>query len=463
MAGWFFDGPGGVKDFRDPRHWHDVMAREAAGIVRDLVAGIVDKDAADVTSAEIALHAPTLTYVNPVDEMLTGPGETLNIAPWGAFPRAVQRRAPWNEFDADEADPDGSYRASEVLGEEDHRSGVFVDGDGNRLRLPARHRQDEYLEWVGRRTNGKLTKAIFVAEGYDYYDALFEHDEAQAVDLYRELTEDAAIQADDLRAPKGIYRRLSSGATVTVVEPGKFNPRNQVNISPGIVHLSHRANSLSAEVNLAGVSGILRSKTDGLTLSGNNAEELLCGCAGGNPNRNSDPSISQQAYGLVKAGYRYTLANPVGLYIADVEHHRILTKDGEQLTSDWWTVIRGTGFGNPKDSRVLRLELAPPPGSKLTLEDLTVDGLPVKYVSQLADTLLVHLFVSRWKRADGSAGPSLPCVATCCRKSGTQQLVISDGTCGSGYQLAFPGLVASQPPAALLALQDAQGQGGKSR
>jgi hypothetical protein len=29
MATWFFDAPGGVKDFKNPQHWHNEVAAGA--------------------------------------------------------------------------------------------------------------------------------------------------------------------------------------------------------------------------------------------------------------------------------------------------------------------------------------------------------------------------------------------------------------------------------------------------
>lgn len=449
---WIFDAPGNEKDFPDPGKWHDTMAAEARGIVVELVATVLRKRASKVTQSEVETLAPQLAYVDPISQPPTDAGETLPSAPWGGFPRAVRRRAPWAEFKPTEGDPEGVHRAVEHLGDEDHRPGVFVDSDDNILHLPVRDRQDEYLEWSGRRdANGKLTKITFVAEGYDYYSKLFEHDECRVLELYRDCTEDSTIKVDDLRARNGIYRRLPNGSKLAVVEAGGFNPRNRFNINPGIVHLSHRANSLGAEVNLAGVSGIARSKADGARLNGNDAEELLCCCEGGGPNRNSDPAIAQQAYSQVLQNYRFTLANPVGLYIAGVEHHRLLTSAGNELPPEWWRPLRGHGFGDQLQSRVLRLELAPPAGESLTLSDLTVDGEPVRFAGQLADIVLVHLFVTRWKRPDNSVGPIVPCSGTCCRKQGTEQLVITREACAEGFDLAFPGLIKSSPSAAAVA------------
>jgi hypothetical protein len=296
MADWFFDTPAKMQDFRDPLAWHNKMSFESRMIVQFLVASALRKNARDVTDDDIRTISPKLAYVDPVDSPPPQDAETIGIAPWGAFPRAVERRSPW-PFPHDPDDVEGNYRAVEHLGDEDHRSGDFRDFDGNPLNLPVRDRQDEYLEWVVRRNSeGKITKAIFVAEGYDYYAALFDHDEQRVVEMYKEFTGVSRLTADDLRSRRGIKRHTNDGNSIEVAKPGQFNPRNRYNIDPGIVHLSHAANSLGAEVNLAGVSGIARRTVSGTTLQPGNSERLLCCSAGGNPNRNSDPLIGDQAY-----------------------------------------------------------------------------------------------------------------------------------------------------------------------
>jgi hypothetical protein len=226
------------------------------------------------------------------------------------------------------------------------------------------------------------------------------------------------------------------------VEPGGFNPRNRFNINPGIVHLSQRANSLGAEVNLAGVSGIARKDVHGSTLDGADSERLLCCNQGGNPNRNSDPLISAQAYAQVLGRFHYTLANPVGLYIAGVAESSLLLPDNATtVPREWWTVVRGHDLWDGANSRVLRLELEIPKTEGLAISDLLIGGQEVRYPGQIAELLSVHLFVTRWQRGDSSIGPIVKCDATCCRQQGGDQLKLSDGTCENGYNLAFPDLV----------------------
>jgi len=424
------------------------MLNEAQGIIAILVGSSLGKNPDDVTDTDIANERDKLAYVDPTKSPPPAGAETVPVQAWNGFPRAVQRRAPWKEFPPVEGDAEGIYRAVEHLGDEDHRAGTFIDRHDEVLHLPTRDRQDEYLEWAAQRNgDGKITKLTFVAEGYDYFSALFEHDEGRAVELYKDFTGISSLKADDLRAKDGVYRRLKDGSTRTVVEPGAFNPRNRYNINPGIVHLSHRANSLGAEVNLAGVSGIARKKATGTLLDGKNEEELLCCNEGGNPNRNSDPLISAQAYAQVLGSYRYTLANPVGLYIAGIEETGLLLPDNStQVPREWWRVVRGNGLWDSTKSRVLRLELEVPAKEKLTIGDLLAGGSPVRYPGQVAELLSVHLFVTRWKRPDATVGPTVKCDATCCRQHDGKQLELSNGSCSDGFDLAFPDLLPAPAP-----------------
>lgn len=443
MTGWTFDPPGELKEFKDPGRWHAVMADGARDIVAILTAATLGKDPDAVTPDEIAAARSELAYVDPTVDPPPPGAETLPISAWGAFPHAVAVRAPWAEFPTDDSDPDGRHRAVEHLGDEDHGDGVFVDGQGRMLDLPVRDRQDEYLEWSATRDSaGRITRLTFVAEGYDYFAALFAEDEVGTAKLFGDLTGLSNLTPDHLRARDGVYRCRLDGRRTEVVAPGGFNPRNAPNIHPGIVHLSHRANSLGAEVNLAGVSGIARRTGEGATIDGADPIRLLCCNQGGVPNRNSDPLISAQAYAQVLGGYRYTLANPVGLYVAGVETGGLLLPDNTtEVPREWWRVVRGSDLWSSGTSRALRVELEVPASEKLTISDLLVGGAPVAYPGQVADLLSIHLFVTRWKREAASIGPLVPCTGTCCRQTGGALYEPSNGTCQPGFEPAFPDLL----------------------
>ncbi len=452
---WTFQQPGSVSDFANPGKWHDRMADLCRDIVRSMVAEVLGKMVEDVTQSEVDTLSPKLGYVDPTVEEPPEDADVVNIQAWSGFPRAVER-LDWSDIASqfDPVDPDGRYRAVEGLGDEDHPRGVFTDFSGTQLSLPVRHRQDEYLEWEVAQDGRSVA---FVSEGYDYYSALFAENEQAVVDLYREHTGNGSITADDLRAPNGIVRWFDDGGRRLVAQRGEFNPRNRFNSDGGIVHLSHRANSLSAEVFLAGNSALARLKADGTLLKGADAEELLCCNRGGEPNRNSDPIISKAAYAQLLLGKRYTLANPVGLYIADVRFDALLMPNGtDPVPREWWHDVRGSGLGDPATSRVLRLELRIPDdetfdGRPLRLGDLRISGGPLRYPGQLAELVSVHLFVTAWSREGGGTGPQVPCRGTCCARGGSPLLFPTSSSCGGDFSDKFPGLIdsgraASAPP-----------------
>lgn len=461
MTGWIFHPPGDLADFHDVQDWHNLMVTLTLGIVTDLVAEALDKKPEDVSSDDIERLRPRLAYVDPVVSPPPPNATTTPISAWGAFPQRVERLTPWASLAPLPDDPDGRWRAADHHGLEDYQDPpTFIDQHGQPLEstlLETRDRQDEYLEWTVRRdADGKMIRAIFVAEGYDYFAALFDSQPETVVDLYRELAEDNSITIDDLRAPGGVFVKTNTGQE-TVAKVGGFNPRNRSNIEPGIVHLSHRANSLSAEVNLAGVSALIRHGVGSTqAIDDADAEKLLCCSRGGEPNRNSDPLISQQAYRLALANHRYTLSDPIGLYIAGVAEQRIRLPDGTTpVPREWWTVVRGNGLWT-NASRVLRLEFSIPRNEHLTLNDLLIDGLPIRYPGQLASLLSMHLFVTIWPDLNAQPLDAVRCQGTCCQKDNSELLMSSQGTCQPGWTLRFPGLVeppALQPPAASLATE----------
>lgn len=454
---WNFDPPGSTTDFIDPQNWHTRMQAISEAIIESLVAQVLGKDPEEVTPVEIENLQGDLGYVNPVQEAPPAGAEPVNIQAWGGFPQAVERR-DWSDIASvfDPIDPNGQLRAVEQLGHEDYGLGEFIDADNAQLSLPVRHRQDEYLEWeVGK--DGR--SVAFVTEGYDYFAELFRHDEQAVVDLYQEFTRNNVITADDLRAKRGIVFRSDAGEFDMVARIGEFNPRNRFNIQDGIVHLSHRANSLGAEVFLAGESALARTKFDGSILDGADAEELLCCNRGGAPNRNSDPIISKAAYAQVLLGNRYTLSNPVGLYIASVDFDGLLLPgDIDPVPRDWWHEVRGSGLDDIATSRVLRLELRIPEnamfgGRPMRLTDLRIEGGQLMYPGQLAKLISVHLFVTPWARDDVGAGPNVPCRGTCCVLPGDPLLYPTTRRrpCGGRFSDKFPGLIQPDPDGLLLA------------
>ena len=167
---------------------------------------------------------------------------------------------------------------------------------------------------------GKIRRITFTSEPPEYWTALFggevmlddtnsfrfPGDPAYATQLYRELT-GQPVQTDDLRVH----------ASFSGYKRGDYNPYNKWNTIYGAVHLCCPPNSIGAEVRLGGDATILYHASDGTPVTSPDA--LICCAQYGGVNRNSDPTIGSSVNALARLGAMVSLANPVGLYMDDID------------------------------------------------------------------------------------------------------------------------------------------------
>lgn len=255
--------------------------------------------------------------------------------------------------------------------------------------------QDEYCEWhVSRRGDGKIINVTFVSEPPEYWQALFggplldlnqnsfefDGDPNLVLDLYRELLGTDEVKLDDLVCQ---YNYVDDRNTV-IYPKGGYNPYNVWNTQRGAIHLTHPANSITAEIQLAADATILRTR-DGRLVT-DPSDLIICSAYGG-PNRTSDPTIGASVNELAALGMRLTLRNPVGLYMHHIDLTPFRTPDNEMITADYFTVLRGDADHNLIERAVFTV----PPGHDFTVSDLTVAGLPLQFGSQIAEHITVQL------------------------------------------------------------------------
>ena len=339
-----FDPPANSTDFdaipNQRRAWSDTLSfwftRETKGVDQSVGAG----------------HSQ---FYNPHTTDTTSPSSTKTIS-WIGFPQLITNRHPGNH--------QAALQEAETLSN---------DADG-----PFR-RQDEYCEWfVIRDAAGKIDRVDFTCEGPEFWFALA-HGYPDGIP--------ASVKTANAHGDKNkllaLYRQLVSPNVqmADLFKNGIYNPRNKWNTTDGAVHLTHPANTLEAEINIAAQATILRAR-QGQVLTDQDA--LIC-CAGyGAPGRASDPTIGGNVNALARQGASITLTNPVGLYIDSLNTTGWVTPDGTSA-STFWTIVRGApGLG-------LRGVFQVPSLKGYTVSDIKIGGVPIRFGGQIAEHILMKL------------------------------------------------------------------------
>jgi hypothetical protein len=231
----------------------------------------------------------------------------------------------------------------------------------------SRDLQDEYCEWSVTRDpdSNKITRVTFTCEGPEYWRFLAETTPQVALNLYRTLIS-PDVQLEHL---------FSSN--------GRYNPRNRWNstTTEGAMHLIQVNNTLSAEIELAGGSSVVRL-IGGRLLTGER-ELIECGKYGGKE-RHSDPKIGAVVNSLTRMKADITLDNPVGLYFNDLETNGWETPDGSDPKS-YWQYVRGA------EGRFVRAVYEVPADRGFVVGDIEIQGRLIEFGAQIADFVTIKL------------------------------------------------------------------------
>ena len=157
--------------------------------------------------------------------------------------------------------------------------------------------QDEYCEWrVTRDEQGRIVKITFTSEPPEYWQALhgdtiadanndnqykFAGDKKLLLQLYREYVS-PDVQLEDLECSDDLVDLTDPRNPSVVYAKGQYNPYNRWNTTGGIMHLTHPANTLQAEVNLGAVATVLYQAYERPV---SDPEALILAAAFGGPNR----------------------------------------------------------------------------------------------------------------------------------------------------------------------------------
>lgn len=263
--------------------------------------------------------------------------------------------------------------------------------------------QDEYLEWFETPGGqpGSIKKITFTCESPEYWTfvaggtkalvreedlplvaEVVEGDHDLLLKLYRRYVSTDA-QLEELLYPhdvKLLVREDGENKVYAWAARGDYNPYNKWNTTHGIMHLTHPANTLRAEINLAARGTVLRKNTQGSPVE--DAVKLIC-CSGyGGVNRSSDPTIGSVVNELARQGLSVTLRDPVGLYINEIDKQAFEGPQGQDV-SDAWTIVDNRG----REGMILRAEFSVPEGRGFDVHQVLVDGEPIKFGGQVANKI----------------------------------------------------------------------------
>lgn len=358
--------------------------------------GLLDELGSSGAKAWEALVAETLEHV------------LSDLTAAGRAPQSFERdpsripdvRAPdWPGFPARIAACLGRGRALQLL---DWRTSSA--GDVGRVR-----HQEEYLEWrVVRAADDLATirRIEMTTELREYWEVLAAHEPGRLLDLVVEFSSLERIdygllygaldpRGADASARREAFRRTmlpppsaSSLAGVSPLNDGR----------DGICCMVQPTNSLGALLALAASAARPLVVRDALTARGrpaSGAEAIEALRVAAQDGRHSDPLLVERIAGLASEGRPVGVDDPIGIYIASVQHHELAQPDGEEVPEEWFSLERGVLASQSPDgrSRAQRLVLEVPGDADFALSDLVVrrTGERLRFGGQLA--ALVQLTV----------------------------------------------------------------------
>lgn len=245
--------------------------------------------------------------------------------------------------------------------------------------------QDEYCEWSVTRDpqSRKITRVTFTSEGPEYWEFLAAFNPELLLSLYQQHI-----------SPEVRRKDLFDSA-------GKYKRRNVWNNSTtnGAMHLIQGANTLGAEIELAAAASIVRV-IGGAELTGE--QELIACGRYGDEERNSDPHIGSQVNRLARAKADVTIANPVALYINDLNTAGWETPDGSDA-KDYWKIVRGT------PELALRAVFEVPADKGFTVGDILIGGEPIEFGAQLTDFITIKIVGLACRFGQSDTAPQTAC------------------------------------------------------
>lgn len=273
--------------------------------------------------------------------------------------------------------------------------------------LGGRQLQDEYLEWRVVRDGERVVRIEVTTELGEYWGVLAGYKPVETMRLVRAFARDESVPYSQIYggAEEDVQRvtpqERARRFVATMLSAKGASPYNDGRL--GLCCMMQPTNSLRALVRLAAAAatkcvGEDRDRGEQYCRTASEAAALLQGAA--DMARASDPLLVERIAKLVYEGRSIAFDDPLGVYIAGVEHTRLRTPSGENIPPEWFTLSRGEDAQTAADGRqrFQRAVLEVPEGEGIFVSDLidVATGQRVEHGGQVAELIeaVVRLNVS---------------------------------------------------------------------
>ncbi|MBW0931382.1 hypothetical protein [Priestia megaterium] len=364
--------PAGIDDFdqipNQREAWHDAITYVFEETIRELEGRVGEGKS---------------QYKHPLDAPSTG---TKQLIPWKGFPKSLDILGPVKSFE------EAEKLVTVKMDSNDPNNYWGVD-------TIQRRQQDEYLEWYTEcNKEGEIIRVTFTCEGPEYWQAL-----AEGYPFFYPEDRERKSQGNRDLVLKLYQEYISPKVTMEdLFINGRYFPYNKWNTTHGAMHLTHRANTLAAEIILGGEATIIRKKAGKIL---DDAQGLINCSNYGKAERDSDPTIGWFINNFARAGNYISIKDPVGLYMTKLDTSGWvcpIEDNGEQANpQDFWKIVRG------KEGMILRAVFEVPTTKKYKVSDITIAKSPIRSGGEIAKKIHMHLTGIAWDT--GKANESIEC------------------------------------------------------
>jgi hypothetical protein len=266
--------------------------------------------------------------------------------------------------------------------------------------IVGRNYQEEYCEWRAVRNDaGLITRVELTTELAAYWRVLAIHEPRRTLDLVAEFAGKRPV------APADVYgladpiaatlKQRDAGFVQTMLSGPAAGPYNWG--QRAICCLVQETNTLEALLRLAGTAArprLIKSSSDQERLP--TAAEVIPPVLA-QQGRSSDPVLTERLGRLAYEGRSIGFSDPLGIYIAGVQHTRLRGPDGSAVGPDWFRLERGLGAQAAEDGqpRYQRLVFEVPAEAGFAVGELVdvATEQPIRFGAQIAELVQLAIYL----------------------------------------------------------------------